>query len=397
MKTSDLKNNVKTRLQNQLRVLDEIRRREFVSNAELSRSFKVPAASTLRILSGLESLGCIRKSSTHKHNKSVGKPAIYFEISPKAGVIIAIDTGMLFTRFAIVDYSGNISEYKEFKTADILSDYAEAIAEEVKKLIKKSNISKENIIVVLGVSGSIAKGNLRTVFLPENYDLQGRLETLLDADIYMENDANLAAIAEKNDASIYDPTSILCILDKFELGTGIIINGRLYRGFNGVAGEFYRYNEDWRDEGLVGILSSENFKQLFPKISRLDEFEQLYRMLEDMAEKDQNAKKIMGDIADKLTFEFVWLIRMLDPEVFIFAGEISKSGKSFKDMLINNIKSQQQRNSNYFTMPKIIFSRLEDKSVLTGAGHFGINILSNKFLSENNEFVKNRQLIATSI
>ena len=383
MKASDLKNSVKTRLQNQLHVLNEVRRQQFISNAELARTFKVPASSTLRILAGLETQGVIRKSKKQKNTKNVGKPAIYFEISPDAGRVIAIDAGLLFTHFAIIDYAGNISNYKKIKTGDIVDNYAEMLAEKIKELINKSTINKEACVVALGVSGSISKGFLRTIFLPENYDLKGRLESLLDLEVHMENDANLAVIAEKHNASIYAPTSILCVLDRFEIGTGIIIDGKLYRGFNGVAGEIYRYSKGKQEEGEADILASNNFKKLFPDVSELTGIKELYRMLEEQAgQGDSTAKNLIAEIINKFTFEFIRLSRMLDPEYFIFAGEISKTGKAFQDELVDNIRRNCQNKSNFSNMPKIIFSKLGDKSVLTGAGYLGINVLSNMFLAE---------------
>lgn len=392
MKTSDLKNSAKTRVQNQLHVLHEIRRQQFISNAELSRTFKVPASSTLRILAGLEAQGIVRKSKRKKNTKNVGKPALYFEISPKAGAIIAMDSGILFTRFAIIDYAGNISHYKEIRTDDIVSNYAEVIAEEIKGLINKSNIPKDRFVAVLGISGSISKGFLRTVFLPKDYDFKGRLESLIDLDFYMENDANLATIAEKNDASIYAPTSILCILDRIEIGVGIIIDGKLYRGFNGVAGETYRDSEKRQKEGIDDILASDDFRKLFPDASQLTSISFLYNMIYDSAAQgNAMAEKLINDIINKFTFEFIRLVRMLDPEIFIFAGNISEAGDDFQNELLNKIKQAQQKKSNYFNMPKIIFSQLGNKSVLKGAGHFGFKVLDGRLLSEKHTFIKNKQ------
>ena len=168
MKTSDLKNSAKTGMQNQLHVLNEVRRCKCVSNAELSRTFKVPAASTLRILTGLESLGCIRKSTAQRKNKSVGKPAVYFEISPKAAGTIAVDVGMAYTRFAMIDYSGEVSNYIERETQQLGPDYAENIAKYINKIVNKSGLAQDRLVAVMAISGSVSKSFIRTVFLPEH-------------------------------------------------------------------------------------------------------------------------------------------------------------------------------------------------------------------------------------
>lgn len=356
MASGEFRNNSKTKVQNQLNVLSELRRCGFVSNAELSRVFKVPPTSTLRILSSLEELGCIRKSFTEKNSGKVGKPAAYFEVSPDAGVVIVADAGVRTTAFAIVDYAGNISGLNVVETADIIENYAEAIAGEINILKEKCGMSEERIAVVVAISGSVSGNILRTRFLPSGYDLKGRLEQLLGSEIHMENDANLAVMAEKDDAGIYSPTSVLCILDRNDVGTGIILDGKLYRGFSGVAGEVYDVVRKARHTGI-------------------------YREVFERAETgDAAAMETLDNILEELTDHFVRLVRMLDPEYFIFAGEVSKAGNEFQKKLMERIEDRGRTTA--FNMPEIIFSRLGDLSVIAGAGRLGIGMLDGMFLSD---------------
>ncbi|MBN2643604.1 MAG: ROK family transcriptional regulator [Victivallales bacterium] len=355
MDSGEFRNNSKTKVQNQLNVLSELRRCGFVSNAELSRIFKVPPTSTLRILSSLEELGCIKKSFTEKNRGKVGKPAAYFEVSSDAGVVMVVDAGVRTTAFALVDYAGKISGLKVLETADIIQNYAEAIADEISMLKGKCDLPEEQIVVVVAVSGSVSGNILRTRFLPAGYDLKGRLEQLLGREVYMENDANLAVMAEKDDAGIYSPTSVLCILDRSDVGTGIVIDGKLYRGFSGVAGEVYDVVRKARHTGIY-----------------LDVFAH--------AEiGDAEAVETLDGILEELTDHFVRLVRMLDPEYFIFAGEVSKAGNEFQKKLIERIEGRGRMTA--FNMPEIIFSRLGDLSVIAGAGWLGIGMLDGMFLS----------------
>jgi predicted NBD/HSP70 family sugar kinase len=357
MGSGEFRNNSKTKVQNQLNVLSELRRCGFVSNAELSRIFKVPPTSTLRILSSLEELGCIRKSFTEKNRGKVGKPAAYFEVSPDAGVVIVVDAGVLKTTFAIVDYAGKISGLKVLETADIIQNYAEAIADEISMLKGKCALQEERIVVVVAVSGSVSGNILRTRFLPAGYDLKGRLEQLLNREVYMENDANLAVMAEKDDAGIYIPTSVLCILDRSDVGTGIVIDGRLYRGFSGVAGEVYDVVRKARYTGI--------YQEIFARAEI----------------GDAAAMEILDNIFDELTDHFVRLVRMLDPEYFIFAGEVARGNDEFQKKLIERIEDKGRNTA--FNMPNIIFSRLGDLSVIAGAGRLGISMLDGMLLSDN--------------
>jgi len=342
MAISDLKNSSKMRIQNQLNTLREMRRRKQVSNAELSRIFNVPQTTTLRILSGLESLGCISKVTGGKQKKKVGKPAVEFEINSAAGAVIAVDAGVRNTSFAIVDYTGNISAYEELITKDIISDYVGRIAEKVNKLKAQTGLTNELISIVIGISGSVSKTHIKTRFLPEEFDLKGKLENALGAEVHIENDANLAIIAEQQDAAIYSPTSIFCILDRNNIGTGIIIDGKLYRGFCGSAGEIYSCSPKGNQKDIAELLASPKLQQQIPERFEFNEQNHIYRKILKLAERGNDmAEKTIGQILNILADQIVRSVSMLDPEYLIITGEIAKAGKECHNELLK--KNQREK------------------------------------------------------
>ena len=92
--------------------------------------------------------------------------------------------------------------------------------------------------ITLGIHGVTIENQV--LFAPY-YNLDGAnlaegLEQHFGVPVYMENEANLSAIGEKTFQ--YDYNNIANISVHSGIGLGIIIDGQLYTGYNGRAGEF---------------------------------------------------------------------------------------------------------------------------------------------------------------
>ena len=101
--------------------------------------------------------------------------------------------------------------------------------------------------VGLGIPGPISSDRQRVVFAPNIYGftdvpvvagLRERLgATTLGLSICMENDAKVAALAEATLGAARGSSSSVYITVSTGIGSGIVLGGRLWRGFHGVAGE----------------------------------------------------------------------------------------------------------------------------------------------------------------
>jgi glucokinase len=119
-------------------------------------------------------------------------------------------------------------------------DYIKSIAKIIKDVIKSSGVSKENIkAVCLGMAGSVNKG---TIYLApnlglKNFNIKKLLENEIDYPVLLENDVNLAALGIKNFEVDESSKNLLAMFIGTGIGGGLVLNGKLYRGSNFVAGE----------------------------------------------------------------------------------------------------------------------------------------------------------------
>ncbi len=93
----------------------------------------------------------------------------------------------------------------------------------------------------IGVPGTIDKKNVCLTFGPNLgiHDLQlgQAFRPEFDCPVYLENDANCAALAELYQGNGQGAWDLLVVTLGTGVGGGLILGGQLYRGFNGIAGE----------------------------------------------------------------------------------------------------------------------------------------------------------------
>ncbi len=121
-------------------------------------------------------------------------------------------------------------------------DYIKSIVKIIKNVIKSAGVGKENIkAICLGIAGSVNpyKG---TIYLApnlglKNFNIKKLLENEIDYPVLLENDVNLAVLGIKNFEVDKSSKNLLSIFIGTGIGGGLVLNGKLYRGSNFVAGE----------------------------------------------------------------------------------------------------------------------------------------------------------------
>jgi glucokinase len=120
--------------------------------------------------------------------------------------------------------------------------YIHQLAEIVYDLIEKVHIDREKIkAVCLGVPGTVNPVTGVIGIAPnlglENFNIKKMLEAEIQYPVLIENDVNLGALGIKNFGMGKKVKNMLAVFVGTGIGGGLIINGKLYRGSNFVAGE----------------------------------------------------------------------------------------------------------------------------------------------------------------
>ena len=159
--------------------------------------------------------------------------------------IVAIDIGGSNIRLLVSDLDGNIISTSMESTP--IESGRKAILSKIKVLYEKAlaeNKIKPSDIgsIVAGSPGTIDPNTgeiTRTYNLPdwENFSLSDELSKLLKKQVHVENEAHLAIYGEHWRGGAKDLSNAAAMSVGVGIGLGLLINGQVYRGFNGIAGE----------------------------------------------------------------------------------------------------------------------------------------------------------------
>ena len=157
---------------------------------------------------------------------------------------VGVDIGGTNLKAGLVDESGELLATQKMKVASIADDegLAWTVASLVQELARTVNIPVSDVASVgVGVPGTveIRSGSINyTCNLPlRNVPLRKLFHRYLSIPLYIENDANCAALAEFLVGAGRDSKRFVTITLGTGVGAGIVHNGKIYHGANGMAGE----------------------------------------------------------------------------------------------------------------------------------------------------------------
>jgi glucokinase len=165
---------------------------------------------------------------------------------PKAGKLVcAVDLGGTNLRAANIDGSGRIHE--RVRNATPQSASAEAVVSSIAAAVRECEAAavKRGVqihSVSVAVPGTVHIDTGLVVNSPNVHSLQGyklgpALEDALGRSVLLENDANAAGLGEMWQGAARGYQTILCLTLGTGVGGGIILDGQLWRGTDGTAGE----------------------------------------------------------------------------------------------------------------------------------------------------------------
>ena len=160
-------------------------------------------------------------------------------------LVCAVDLGGTNLRAANIDSRGRLHERVKSQTPD--SDKAEDIVNAIVAAVESCEIEAAKRVarieaVSVAVPGSVHAQNRAIVNAPNvpaivDFGLAEALETKLQRPVLIENDANAAALGEMWQGAARGSHTIVCLTLGTGVGSGIILNGELWRGVDGTAGE----------------------------------------------------------------------------------------------------------------------------------------------------------------
>jgi predicted NBD/HSP70 family sugar kinase len=270
-----------------------------------------------QLLRMLESGGAVASAGVHRTNQ--GPAATRVSLNPGLACAAAVHLDHHSMHVAVVDPTGAIRAERQ-APFDPTAHLAERVGS-VADALASATASAEGPLstVVIGVPGIVTRdGGIRDDQGPDGGVFRSSLSAMLKCDVRIENDVNLAAVAELSGgaAAGFDSFALLVLDDG--LGAGIIIDGRLHRGASGVAGEVQYLPQPplpiaapvLSDVVIADLALAEGLDPQAPAIAHL----------EAAADGDPAAQRVVAEMASRLVLIGGSMTLVLDPDAFLLAG-----------------------------------------------------------------------------
>ncbi|WDV44658.1 ROK family protein [Clostridiaceae bacterium M8S5] len=302
-------------------------------------------------------------------------------------MFIGVDLGGTNIAVGIVDSKHNILNKVSVKTLATRSsdEIIDDIKNTILKVIEMSNLKLSDIEGVgIGVPGLVDDvGNVISCVNLNWYGVKvtEKLKMALGKDIYIDNDATVAAIAEKYIGAMKEAESGVFITLGTGIGSGIIIDNKVYRGHHRIGAElghmiigenFYDCNCG-KNGCFETFASSTAIIKYTEKLLKETDEESMLRgntidakAVFDCAKKgDKLAQKSVNRLVKYLAMGIQNIICILDPQVIAIGGGISGAG----DYLLDMVKKEIGKDKNYSDMPiaEIKLSQSGNQAGIIGA------------------------------
>lgn len=271
-------------------------------------------------------------------------------------MLVTVDTGGTKTLVTSFDSKGNLGPQIKFETPTESPDYIKSL-----KDILIKNYGDKSVDAIVVASPGVIKdgvvvwggGNLPWKNLNIAKELSGIFGK---TPVFVENDANLAGLAETRMLKT-KPAQSIYVTVSTGIGTGIITDGHINPALrNSEAGhalvEFDGIVREWES-----FASGKAIVKVYGKYAR-----------------DITSVRTWKQIADRISRGFLALIPILQPDIIIIGGSIGTYFDKFGTQLKNLLKEKLPQ---YIPCPTLVQAKYPELAVIYGCYYYALDSLVN--------------------
>ena len=294
-------------------------------------------------------------------------------------VKIGIDLGATKMKMALVDERARIFYRREIATPFDAkkAELIDSIVDNIREIIIQSGSKKKDILGIgIGVPGPVDSDRGIVRYFPnikgwKGVPLKAILEKRLGLRVALDNDVNAMTLGEYRFGAGKGAINMISITLGTGVGGGVIIDGKIYRGSTMCAGEIGHIpiNEKGPRCNCRGIACLERYignRYILDRSKRVLGKAITLEHIDDLARKgNKKAEGIWEDVGKKLGVALTGVVNLLNPDLIIVGGGISKAGELIMQPLRKEIKKRAMRDQALHV--KVVRARLGDNAGIIGA------------------------------
>ena len=374
--------------QSNQRVIEVIRAYREISRRRISSVSGLSVPSVTRLVNELVNSGYLKvNESMMVEGAGPGRPASFVSLNPSCGSVIGVDVGEHFIQVALGDMNGRILKESRMPTDAEQGGNVTCskIVQAIDEVLASNDSSQTETApplraITIGVPGTIDPVTSKIVIAPmingwSDFDLKASLKDRLpQVSLRIENDINAAAIGEYAVGVAKDHNNFVFASMRGGIGAGIFIDGQLYRGNAGFAGELGKmvFDPDFHFSPTDGMGNLESICGESTVAATLNERgidlgagksgqPTISSLSEAVAQGNPEAIEIFEAMLGHFGLAIANLASLLDPRVIVVGGDIH----AIMEMAVKRLNEIISRLVP--SPPLVVGSTLGDQAVLRGA------------------------------
>ncbi len=348
---------------NKALVLSLIHQQGTISRADIAKRTNLSRSTVSNIVNELLAAHLVEESGIGQSQG--GRRPILIEFNYQTGYAVGVELGATHILVIVTDLEPHTIVELEHEFDLTIGPEAglRQVIESVRQALAQAGVSLEQVAGVgLGVPGPVSHDMGSVAFPPimpgwHGFPLRARLEEELGVTVYLDNDANLGALGEWAHGAGQGVDNLAYIKVGTGIGCGLLIDGQIYRGQSGSAGEIGHITIDENGPpcrcGNYGCLESmaagpaiAHRAQLAIKAGQETMLSKV-KPVEEITAADVSRAASQGDPLSLQLFHetgrhigvaLAGLINLFNPKLVIIGGGVAQAG----DILLEPIRRSVQ-------------------------------------------------------
>jgi N-acetylglucosamine repressor len=366
-------------------ILDLIRRKGPITRTEISKETELNIVTVSNYINVYIQKGLVIEGGLDV--STGGRRPVVLELNPKAAYIIGIGLDLFNIIGVVSDLKANVLvKIEKTRPEGTENAMIDAISDLIAEVLSKVNVDRDQIKGIgIGIPGIVdRKGG--TIRWPEQMGsiyistLKNMLEQKFQIPVFVENDATVAAFGEREFELESDIKNLIFMYSG--VGCGIVINGQIYGGSGGCAGELGLPNlkddekSRWRglsrweaDLGLkeaaierVKEYSDSKILELAGADSSKIDFKSI---IDAVRAGDKLAIELVREAGEELGVKIAYLVQIFNPEIVVIGGGIERAGSTLLDVIKKTVREKTFEEVG--SQVRIVPTQLGENSVALGA------------------------------
>jgi predicted NBD/HSP70 family sugar kinase len=324
-------------------------------------------------------------------HRSPGRPARLFRLRPDAAHAVGIDIGPHKTFVMVADLTGRIIAENRGDSSRLHSreEMLAHVRAQVHDTLTRADLQHKTVrAVAVGTPGIVESEHGVVVKAPNmpdwtSVDLAHQLRLTFGCPVMVENDVNLAVLAERWQGHGQEAGILVALQWGSRVGAGILIGDRLLRGAHGAAGEvgFLPAKNQGIPIGTAGLgpfersvgttaiatVAHATGAPPAPHPPSSANSDPSTAILTAAQTGDPAALNIIDKIAARFVHGLAPLILILDPDLVVIGGGISRAGPPLLDALMRHLHGHT------LVRPALALSALGDRAIALGATRLALD------------------------